>query len=370
MVQQKHAADIENTKAQAAERNSNVGKNIQQGVGYGLDNSGKLLAAADKALMYAAQSGDPMAAKLALNNAYKAGSITPELYQQYSNQIDVLGNNPDELKNFAGNLIFAGAKDPASLLYQDANNAATNATAQRGQDISADTSRYGTDVSANTAAARLAQDGQQFGATMEFKKSQTSPLFAVQQKDIADGKAKLVDVNGVTYLDYGDGNGEIYVDKGGQPAKAQAKAAKGISKLSDKALIQVNEANTQLLQANQNYNKIGGLVNDLKDGKLNLSASSIAGANARSAIGITNANDLAVIRFQTVINQSANDVLMMAKGTQTEGDAKRAVETLTAKPPRDNNAAMQTLNSLVAIQRNIIDTLNGNIDTIYDNWDC
>ena len=255
MVQQKHAADIENTKAQAAERNSNVGKNIQQGVGYGLDNSGKLLAAADKALMYAAQSGDPMAAKLALNNAYKAGSITPELYQQYSNQIDVLGNNPDELKNFAGNLIFAGAKDPASLLYQDANNAATNATAQRGQDISAETSRYGTDVSANTAAARLAQDGQQFGATMEFNKSQTSPLFAVQQKDIADGKAKLVDVNGVTYLDYGDGNGEIYVDKGGQPAKAQAKAAKGISKLSDKALIQVNEANTQLLQANQNYKK-------------------------------------------------------------------------------------------------------------------
>ena len=63
-------------------------------------------------------------------------------------------------------------------------------------------------------------------------------------------------------------------------------------------------------------------MNDLKDGKLNLSASSIAGANARSAIGITNANDLAVIRFQTVINQSANDVLMMAKGTQTEGDAK------------------------------------------------
>ena len=45
MVQQKHAADIGNTNAQAAERNSNVGKNIQQGVGYSLDNSGKLLAA-------------------------------------------------------------------------------------------------------------------------------------------------------------------------------------------------------------------------------------------------------------------------------------------------------------------------------------
>ena len=229
MVQQKHAADIGNTNAQAAERNSNVGKNIQQGVGYGLDNSGKLLAAADKALMYAAQSGDPMAAKLALNNAYKAGSITPELYQQYSNQIDVLGNNPDELKNFAGNLIFAGAKDPASLLYQDANNAATNATAQRGQDISsqttmrgqdisAETSRYSTDVGANTAAAKLSQDGQQFGQTLELN----------QQKQYFEQNKPLefkTGNDGFTYAVYANGKGVKVIGENGQPIKGQSKTA-------------------------------------------------------------------------------------------------------------------------------------------------
>ena len=85
MVQQKHAADIGNTNAQAAERNSNVGKNIQQGVGYGLDNSGKLLAAANQALYVGTQSGDPNAVKLALNNAKKAGYFdsNPEAYNQY-----------------------------------------------------------------------------------------------------------------------------------------------------------------------------------------------------------------------------------------------------------------------------------------------
>ena len=37
---------------------------------------------------------------------------------------------------------------------------------------------------------------------------------------------------------------------------------------------------------------------------------------------------------------------MAAKGTQTDGDAKRAVETIIANPPRDNQSAMQALNKL------------------------
>ena len=93
------------------------------------------MANADRALMIGAQTGDPMAVKLALNNAYKAGGVTPELYDQYSKQIDILGTDPAALKQFASGLVFANAKDPAGLMYTSADNRLDNETVMRGQDI-------------------------------------------------------------------------------------------------------------------------------------------------------------------------------------------------------------------------------------------
>ena len=87
-----------------------------------------MLSAADRALTAAAQSGNPLAAKLALSNAAKAGAITPEMYEQYNSQIDILSTQPEALKQFAQNLVLSNAKDPDKYLFSTADNQLDNQT--------------------------------------------------------------------------------------------------------------------------------------------------------------------------------------------------------------------------------------------------
>lgn len=164
MVQQKHASDISKT-------NSEAFKNNQQGSGFGLDNSGKLLAAANQALYVGTQSGDPNAVKLALNNAKKAGYFdsNPEAYNQYFATVEELSTNPEGLKSFALNLQKAYAQNPEKYNFTTAdnvldnqtsadNNIRTNQTSENNNIRTTDTSRYGTDVSANIAQQKMTLD--------------------------------------------------------------------------------------------------------------------------------------------------------------------------------------------------------------------
>lgn len=363
-AQQKAALDQQKIEAEISETKSRAFKNNQQGDGFNLDNIAKLMSQANQALYVATRSGDLNAVKLALNNAKSAGlfNSNPEAYDQYLATAESLSNSPDGLKNFALDLQKAYAQNPEKYNFTTADNEADNAQSDKNSQRTYQASIYGTDTVAETADKNRAVQMQR----LEFEKGKISPLYTEGQAALKNG-AKFETIGGVTYIDLGNGKGIPYVDQDGKPLSATSKA-NGVPKLSDNALKQVNEANTQLSQARQSYTKIGGLVNDLKSGKLDLSASNIVAAKGRMALGLSTPNDLAIDRFQAALNQAANDVLMMAKGTQTEGDAQRAVATITANPPRDNNAAMQALNTLAGIQRNTINTLNGSINTIYDNY--
>ncbi|BFM71456.1 hypothetical protein [Acinetobacter baumannii] len=125
---QKNALDVLKAQAEIGKTNSEATKNNAQAGGYTLDNSQKLLSAADRALTAAAQSGNPLAAKLALSNAAKAGAITPEMYEQYNSQIDILSTQPEALKQFAQNLVLSNAKDPEKYLFSTADNQLDNQT--------------------------------------------------------------------------------------------------------------------------------------------------------------------------------------------------------------------------------------------------
>lgn len=351
----KAANDQLKFNADLAKTDSETLKNNQQAGGYGLDNAGKVGSAVQKAIGFGATTGNKQAIIDGLNLGKSTGEITPEAYQT---AITALGNlnSIDDIKKFG--LAMLDPKYSLPTIDNEADNAQSDKNSQRAYEASI----YGTDTVAETADKNRAVQMQR----LEFEKSKVSPLYTEGQAALKNG-AKLETIGGVTYIDLGDGKGIPYVDQDGKPLSATSKA-NGVPKLSDNALKQVNEANTQLSQARQSYTKIGGLVNDLKGGKLDLSASNIVAAKGRMALGLSTPNDLAIDKFQAALNQAANDVLMMAKGTQTEGDAQRAVATITASPPRDNNAAMQALNTLAGIQRNTINTLNGNINTIYDNY--
>ena len=357
--QLKFNADLTKTYSDIGKTDSEALKNNQQASGYGLDNAGKVGSAVQKAIGFGATTGNKRAIIDGLNLGKSTGEITPEAYQT---AITALGNlnSIDDIKKFGLAML-----DPKYSLTT-ADNVLDNQT-------SVDNNVRDNNTSANnnirTTQASIYGTDKQFQSDqdkLEFAKGKISPLYTEGQAALKNG-AKFETIGGVTYIDLGNGKGIPYVDQDGKPLSATSKA-NGVPKLSDNALKQVNEASTQLSQARQSYTKIGGLVNDLKGGKLDLSASNIVAAKGRMALGLSTPNDLAIDRFQAALNQAANDVLMMAKGTQTEGDAQRAVATITANPPRDNNAAMQALNTLAGIQRNTINTLNGNINTIYDNY--
>ena len=167
-AQQKAALDQQKTLSDIGKTQSEAFKNNQQGGGYGLDNTAKLMNSANQALYVAAQSGDANAVKLALNNAKSAGLFdsNPEAYNQYFATAEGLSTNPEGLKSFALNLQKAYAQNPEKYNFTTAdnvldnqtsadNNIRTNQTSENNSIRTAETSRYSTDVNAQTAANKL-----------------------------------------------------------------------------------------------------------------------------------------------------------------------------------------------------------------------
>src|SRR5690606_16098281 len=102
----------------------------QQGGGFNLDNTAKLMDKANQALYVATRSGDANAVKLALNNARSAGLFdsNPEAYNQYFATVEGLSTNPEGLKSFALNLQKAYAQNPEKYNFTTADNVLDNQT--------------------------------------------------------------------------------------------------------------------------------------------------------------------------------------------------------------------------------------------------
>ena len=181
-AQQKAVLDQQKTLSDIGKTQSEAFKNNQQGGGFNLDNTAKLMTQANQALYVASQSGDANAVKLALNNAKSAGLFdsNPEAYNQYFATAEGLSTNPEGLKSFALNLQKAYAQNPEKYNFTTADNALdnqtsiqnntltnqtsadnnirTNQTSENNSVRTAETSRYSTDVTANTAQQKLSID--------------------------------------------------------------------------------------------------------------------------------------------------------------------------------------------------------------------
>ncbi|HHP7932709.1 TPA: hypothetical protein ACSIQJ_002245 [Acinetobacter baumannii] len=342
--QQKTLSEIANNNAQASERTANAGNKT-------LDTSQNKFGAIQGAISQAAMTGDKTVAMLALNGLQRAGVISPD---DYNTNVAILNTmQPEDVKKWASAAAFGNTKDQGTYLFQTANNVADNATSVANNIRTTEASRYATDIAADTADKNRAQ-----------AKILAEQAIAQQRGEFET----MTGTDGKAYAVYKDGRVEPLLLKTGEAFTPQSKGNSGQPKLSDKALQSVNEMNVQLSTATQNSNKINGLIRDVQSGRLNLSAANQLGAKARNAIGLSDENSRGVENFQTALNQAVNDVLMMAKGTQTEGDAQRAAQVIAANPPRDNAAALQALQRLAAVQNNTISVLNQNINGIYDNY--
>lgn len=357
LIQQQNAArlkaqqDALKSDAEINKTYAETGKIKQEGLNKGLENSGIKSGALNDIFRSAAISGSKNNVLLGLNGAFKSGLIDADTFEQQKNIVNLM--TPEEIKEFATGLGFNN-KETAPYLFQTKNNAADNATSTNNNIRSTNASIYSTDVGAQTAAAKLAQD----------------KILADQERAFKNGEIKeiMTGTDGKAYAVYRDGRVEPSMLPGGNQFTPQSKSNNGQPRLSDKALNSVNEMNVQLSTATQNSQKINGLIGDIQSGRLNLGAANQLGAKTKNFLGMSDENSRGVENFQTALNQAVNDVLMMAKGTQTEGDAQRAATVIAANPPRDNAAAVQALQRLAAVQKNTISVLNGNINGIYENY--
>ncbi|SSU79561.1 Uncharacterised protein [Acinetobacter baumannii] len=354
LTAQKNAIDLLKAQAEIGKTNSEATKNNAQAGGFTLDNSQKKYGAIQGAFQQAALTGDKGQVLLALDAMKRTGMISPEDYDHNASIVSVM--KPEEVKQYGMNSGLLN-KDLAPYLSQTKNNEADNQTAIANNIRTTDASRYATDTAASTADKNREQQSQQFSREQQLQE------WLAKNKPIDT----QVGNDGYLYAIYPGSKGVRISDQKGNPIQPQSKRD-GKPQISDKALESVNGINVSLSTATQNAQKINNIISDLESGKLNLSAANQLGAKAKNLVGLSDENSRGVENFQTALNQAVNDLLMMAKGTQTEGDAQRAAQVIAANPPRDNAAALQVLQRLAAVQQNTIAALNQNKNDIYNNY--
>lgn len=189
-----------------------------------INNSVKLLENANQALKVAAQTGNPNAARLALNNAHKAGTITPELYEQYSQQITSMSTKPEALKQFVQGIILSGEKDAMKYIQPDQNAMLSSETSIKTTGMNNAASKYAADTGAKTASNRLEFDK----TVQEQKEARDNGEFETMQGS-----------DGVTYAVYKSGPNAgkvepLLLGSSGEPFKSQPKGSNAMTEQQSK----------------------------------------------------------------------------------------------------------------------------------------
>jgi len=249
-AQYKAAIDQQKSLAEIGKTNSETFKNNQQGGEYGANVGQKKLGAFQQAVMQGAQSGDHSSVLLGLYGAQQAGLITSEDLSTQTQLIKAM--TKDELKQYALDVTFANAKDPASISFQTANNAADNATSQANSVRNYNASIYATKTGADTADKNRSQAQNQFNQEFEYK---------VQQDEIRNGQAEVKEFGGKAYIVYKDGNYRPFIGPDGVQVNS-TKPETPIQRMEreDKVLDLVNVAKS----AAQSSKLAATLANDLK----------------------------------------------------------------------------------------------------------
>ena len=298
-AQQKAALDQQKTLSDIGKTQSEAFKNNQQGGGFNLDNTAKLMTQANQALYVASQSGDANAVKLALNNAKSAGLFdsNPEAYNQYFATAEGLSTNPEGLKSFALNLQKAYAQNPEKYNFTTAdnvldnqtavdNNIRTNQTSENNSIRTAETSRYSTDVNAQTAANKLSVE--QAKIELEQKKG------TVQQ--FGDG----------LYMVYPNGSAVPINSPTGQPVvKSTTTAAQQSAK---------NEENTRIQRVETIIPEIRTLLSKATGSYLGAGADLLA-----NTVGISTEGAKATAQLKTLSGQMVAAMPKMS-GPQSDKD--------------------------------------------------
>lgn len=231
MIQQRNAAQLKaqqealKSDADLNKTYAETGKIKNEGVGKGLENSEKKFGALNQIFQAAALSGSKNNILLGLNGALKSGLIDQDMFNQQQQIIQLM--TPEEIRSYASNITLGNSKDPASYLFQTANNAADNKVSEANNIRTTNASIYSTDVGAQTADKNREQQGEQF--QQNFALNQQKAFFE-QNKPTSYG----YDTQGRQYAVLPNGKAVYVKDEQGGYVIGQQKGGKGLSEQQSK----------------------------------------------------------------------------------------------------------------------------------------
>ena len=114
---------------------------------------------------------------------------------------------------------------------------------------------------------------------------------------------------------------------------------------------EIADTDALITKFDSTFSKMSELSKEIP--KLNVSLARNIGRGIESQLGLTSVDQATIDKMQRFINSARNDILLQAKGTQTEGDAQRALDPFINDPtiwrnPQRLAEAWSTLTSYMA----------------------
>ena len=292
----------------------------------------------------------------------------------YNQQVGFINNLPSDLKlaREYAMAIYRGAQDPKYIL-PTADNVLDNETSTNNNvrdnqgrvQVANINGEWGVKQAATTGEYGLQRET--ISQTHQDGRNQASLTWQRQQEEIKAKRGEYKSFGGRVYFVDSTGVYEAK-DQNGNPILDNSSANKP---MPASALNLVSTSRDKIQSSQNTIDKIEQSIKDLdpkQGGKLSLGLLGNAGNVARNLTGNSNESSLAYERLNSNIKGMVNEVLQMAKGTQTEGDAQRAAKVILSTPLTDNRAVSNALAELKRVAQKTVALEQGKVEEVYSNY--
>lgn len=217
----------------------------------------------------------------------------------------------------------------------------------------------------------MRQDGAmertQYQSEADLQKERMKQAYEAQKEKHRNSQI-LVDEDGYAfYYNPADPTaGDYIIDPQGNKVK-KSQLANNEVKMATGDLKQVMEAENLVLSSQHMLNNIDKVINNLTNGTLDLGLLSNAWNAGRNGVGASSEASRAYTEMNEVLNAAVDQLLKLANGVQTEGDAQRASKIILDAPRRDNKVVLQSLQKLRDLTNQTIVLKQQQIQRLYDN---
>lgn len=302
----------------------------------------------------------------------------------YNQQVGFINNLPSDLKlaQEYAMAMYRGIQDPKYILptadnTQD-NQTLTNNNIRDNQgrvQVANINGEWGVKQAATTGEYGLQRET--ISQTHQDGRSQLQNKIEQQKLRMQQEQSQLVTgTDGKAYVFYPNrpkNKFEPYYGKDGNQMVGEAGKMGAVSNkpMPASALNLVSTSRDKIQSSQNTIDKIEQSIKDLdpkQGGKLSLGLLGNAGNVARNLTGNSNESSLAYERLNSNIKGMVNEVLQMAKGTQTEGDAQRAAKVILSTPLTDNRAVSNALAELKRVAQKTVALEQGKVEEVYSNY--